>query len=355
MIPLLEGLERVAPLLSAEHVSEGAWSRIFSAAKGLPDAWYCAALESRLSRQDEQIDLLVCCRADDGGRENLRDALPALIASAPRSADAWRRVQDFCGAWARHSSEMHREVPFIWLELDLPASLVGPAAPFLFFCTQPGFLTDPLGFWKSTAGAESTEARQLRLVCEALGLLVGDELSMGILDGVRQCVQALPSGGHLLHAAPLAQRGLRAVRLVLTLPHPDVLTYLQRVRWPGPHGEVQALLRTLHASSPMVGVQLDVEESVGRALGIQFYYQGRDDRWGPLLDGLVERGLCMPEKRAPLSTWSGAEVVRFSSRGHPLRLRRELELKVVFRPEQPAEAKAYFGFGADFLLFGETR
>lgn len=352
MLPLLEGLERGLPLLAPLSLSEATHATLLGVARALPDAWYCLALEGRLTSDDPQVDLLVCALADDGGRGELLAGLSRLVTSQPPSS-AWHRIHHFCAEWAREGSSLHQDIPFIWLEFDLPAGHGGPAEPFLFFCTQRDFLTSPFGYLKSLDGEVTTQARQLRLIDDGLSLLLGHRPWPAVLDRVSECLAALPLAGHLLHVAPLSLRSLEAVRLVLTLPRAEVLTYLRAVEWPGRFDEVRAFLEGLHAESPMVGIQLDVGAVVGGTLGMQFYFSGPDARWTALIDALVDRGLCAPSKRGAVLAWPGKETVRLSSRAWPVGLRREMEIKLVCRPDQPPLAKAYFGMGADFVLFAE--
>lgn len=352
MLPLLEGLERGLPLLAPLSLSEATHATLRGVARELPDAWYCLALEARLTSDDPRVDLLVCALADDGGRRELLAGLSRLVTSHPPSS-AWHRIHHFCTEWAREGSALHQDVPFIWLEFDLPPGSRGPAEPFLFFCTQRDFLTSPFGYLKALTGDVTTQARQLRLIDDGLSLLLGQRPWPAVLDRVSTCLAALPLAGHLLHVAPLSLRSLDAVRLVLTLPRGEVLTYLQAVEWPGRLDEVRSLLEGLHAESPMVGIQLDVGAVVGGTLGMQFYFSGPDARWTTLIDALVDRGLCAPSKRGAAVSWPGKETVTLSSRAWPVGLRRELEIKLVCRPDQPPLAKAYFGMGADFVLFAE--
>jgi hypothetical protein len=349
VIPLLEALERVLPLLGQADVP----ALLLRAASQLPDAWYCAALEARLASDEGRVDLLVCARADDGGREHLLRALPQLISASPETAEAWRRVEDFCRVWATEGSVLHADVPFVWLEFDLEAGRPGPPSPFLFFCLQPDFLARPMGFTSSAGPQRGTEARQLRLIDEGLGLLLGPRCWPRVMAQLERCLRALPPEGQVLHLAPLAQRAQEAARLVVTIPRPEVIPFLQAIGCPGPLEELRATLDALHAGSRMVGVQLDVGEAVRDPVGLQFFYRGPDPRWVPLLDALVARGLCTRAGHERALSWSGEERVAFHSRVMPLRLRRELELKLVFRRDQAPEAKAYFGFGADFLLFSD--
>ncbi|HEX2568113.1 MAG TPA: hypothetical protein VH877_01060, partial [Polyangia bacterium] len=170
------------------------------------------------------------------------------------------------------------------------------------------------------------------------------------------CAGELPRGGHVLHVAPLAVRGQGhedLVRVVLTLPIAEVGAYLGRLGWQGPWGEVHEILTTLHGDASDVGIQLDLGAGPLPVLGIQFYYAARDPRWRPLLDELVDRGVCTPAKRDAVLAWPGRERLTLPGRRWPSELRRELELKLVCRADRgrPLEAKAYLGFGAELALF----
>jgi hypothetical protein len=166
-----------------------------------------------------------------------------------------------------------------------------------------------------------------------------------------ECIHRLPVGGYLLHVAPLAARGRSALRLVLTLPSSEVVAYLRGIGWAGNGEEVEDLIRTLHAGSPHVGIHLDVGDAVEPMLAIQFKFSRTDARWAPLFDALLERGACTLKKREAVLHWPGEEAVTLPGHRWPLRLRREIELKLVCRPQQAIEAKAYLGFAFEFTLF----
>jgi hypothetical protein len=356
IFPLASLDEVPAAAPPAALVPAAAWTRALAVARELPEAVHCACFECRLEADEERVDFLVCVLADDGGGDALAVAAgKAVEGTVPVVTSAWQRVFDFCREWMQPETMLHEEVPFIWLEFDLPPTATTPPEPFLFFCVQRYFRSDSLRLF-GPAGSQAAAATYRQVLARALALLLGRPIAPATERTLLACFAALPVGGHVLHVAPLAVRGRGhedLVRAVLTLPIAEVGAYLERLGWRGPWDEVQEILTTLHRDADDVGIQLDLGAVPLPVLGIQFYYAARDPRWRPLLDGLVARGVCTPAKRDAVLAWPGRERLTLPGRKWPSELRRELELKLVCRadPERPLEAKAYLGFGAYLALF----
>jgi hypothetical protein len=356
MIFPLTSLDRILAVTPpAALVSDVAAARVLAVARELPEAAYCACFECRLAPDEDRVDFLVCVLAEDGGGEALAGALGSRVGAALGTAPAWQRVFDFCREWTHAETTLHEQVPFIWLEFDLPHTGAARPEPFLFFCVQRYFRSDPLRLLGVSGAQEVGMAATYRQVLEqALAILLGHPVARTTERMLFACFDELPAGGHVLHVAPLAVRGTGledTVRVVLTLPIAEVEDYLGRLGWRGPWGEVHEVLAALHHDAGDVGVQLDVGASPLPVLGIQFYYAARDPRWQSLLDELVARGACSPAKRDAVLSWPGRQRLTLPGHRVPSDLQRELELKLVCRLGRRPEAKAYLGFGAHLALF----
>ena len=355
-LALLDEVPAAAP--PATLMSAAAWAQVLSVARALPEAAYCACFECRLGADEERVDFLVCVLAGDGGGDVLAAAaLKEESRAVEGVTPAWQRVFDFCREWAQPETILHQEVPFVWLEFDLLRMAVTPPEPFLFFCVQRYFRSDPLRlFGLSISRGAGAAAMYRQVLARSLAILLDRPIASATERMLVACFDELPVGGHVLHVAPLAVRGRGhedLVRVVLTLPIAEVGAYLGRLGWRGPWGEVNEILTTLHRDAGDVGIQLDLGAGPLPVLGIQFYYAARDPRWRPLLDALVARGVCTPAKRDAVLAWPGRQRLTLPGRRWPSELRRELELKLVCRadPARPLEAKAYLGFGAYLALF----
>ncbi|HEX2572796.1 MAG TPA: hypothetical protein VH877_24815, partial [Polyangia bacterium] len=225
MIFPLASLDEVpAAAPPAALVSAAAWARVRPMARALPEAAHCACFECRLGADEERVDLLVCVLDGDGGGEVLASGPPAEEAAARAAlpvTPAWQRVFEFCREWTRPGTLLHEEVPFVWLEFDLPPGAAAPPEPFLFFCVQRYFRSDPLRLFAPTTQAAGATATYRQVLGRALAILLGRPLAPATERMLLACAGELPRGGHVLHVAPLAVRGQGhedLVRVVLTLP-----------------------------------------------------------------------------------------------------------------------------------------
>src|SRR5262245_16799030 len=128
-LPLKDSLAFVEPHLPPLLVPEATWPAIRRAAGGLPDVISTSYLERHLGAGGgDRVDCLACVASEDGA--------PGRLA-AWCSDRGWERLRRFAEEWARPGTLLHRQVPFIWLELDMPSGPPQPAAaPNLLLCTD---------------------------------------------------------------------------------------------------------------------------------------------------------------------------------------------------------------------------
>src|SRR4051812_26128272 len=127
-LPLKESLAFVEPHLPPLLVPEAIWPAIRKVASGLPDVISTFYLERHLGEGGDRVDFLACVAAEDGAPERL---------AAWCSDRGWERLSRFAQEWARPGTLLHRQVPFIWLELDRPSEQPPSlAAPNLLLCTD---------------------------------------------------------------------------------------------------------------------------------------------------------------------------------------------------------------------------
>lgn len=132
------------------------------------------------------------------------------------------------------------------------------------------------------------------------------------------------------------------------------MSYLKRVA-PGAVPWVQGAA-DLFEGVERIHLSLDVGEEVLPRIGIEGSLPrlpGREPRWGELFERLVSRGLCPPGKRDAALAWQGSETFWTSPAAWPVEavgaggfcFRKLSHVKVVCRPGQEPEAKAYLLFG----------
>jgi len=137
---------------------------------------------------------------------------------------------------------------------------------------------------------------------------------------------------------------------------------MQKRGWRGRAAELDALIHELMTLVDAVCLGIDVGEDIGPNVGIECYYIPKrppslEPRWYVLLDFLVEKGLCTPQKRAALLQYPGyahedsdrdqwpeflLSMSRLQSSQYLSTIDRGLHhIKVLFDGERAVQAKAY--------------
>ncbi|MEO5816986.1 MAG: hypothetical protein ABIT20_17085 [Gemmatimonadaceae bacterium] len=314
-------------------VSSCAFARVGSAMANLPDALTSLFyLETRLHDADA-VDLVL--RVGPESRETLwrcgtRDA-------------AWDRVRALTHAWNDEHGELASALHHLWLEFDIDDASSAPRlVPGVFACF--GELRDH----------SYTSQRWLARSRLALDTLLGDALPAAVSRAVDACFAALPDDAYAPYVGVMLGRPAESVRICLTQLGPLALSaYLERIGWPSPIGEVDALIAELASTQPdgpLRGagmVHLDVSSDGIWRLGLEFACQRGPQLRGELreralLERLVALGLAQPAKAEALTVWPGARAVRVpAASGDRVVMRRVNHVKVVLRPDGAPEAKAY--------------
>ncbi|MDE0702579.1 MAG: hypothetical protein OXH59_02535 [Rhodospirillaceae bacterium] len=181
-----------------------------------------------------------------------------------------------------------------------------------------------------------------------------------------QTVEALPPGATIVFAAVAPDRKPRSIRLVVAgVTPPQLGPFLDRLEW---KGSIPAMLRFLSGMndvSTRFMLAIDVASARGALapLGMEMYpvrSNSVDDGallstwrtttasdWRAMVNRLVTKGLCVPEKAAGLVAWPRHHNV-YGAQG-VFRLHMGINhVKVTFREER-IEAKAYTGLKLSLL------
>jgi len=347
-------LPEIAPHLPGALVPEPSWPALRAAAGDLPDVASTFYLERPLGAGADRVDLLACVAAEGGAPERL---------AAWCLRRGWERLHAFAEEWARPGTLLHRQVPFVWMEMDAPYQ-----RPNLLLCTDPSPLEryrgpqpeietvaarealEEVSERNRAPRPETLEAWRLDLVERAAELLLGAPLSREALSAVRTCHQALPPGGSIVHLSIMSARSPAALKLNAWLPRERLRGYLRDIGWPGDPDAIEAGVDRFAPGSPVV--RLDVTPGSAR-LGLELFRpeeRRRDPSRDALLDTCLAAGLCTPEQRAALRGWPGSERVRGPGGEWPARVSRWTDAKIVFHGGELLAAKAYLGVSSHFSL-----
>ncbi|MCP3102947.1 hypothetical protein LZ198_29120 [Myxococcus sp. K15C18031901] len=302
-------------------------------------------LETRLTDPAARADVFFWLNADSLGPDIVagRDphiALPERLSREP----LWRSITTFARQWVDPGSLLHQGVDSFWLEFDVAGPPPEPPAPVVFFCPEEMPLPH------DTATGHQARRRHQDIATAALSTLSDGALADETLRNVRACIDALPAGSQPFALGILRSRQLDTVRFCAKdIPVHGMRDYLAAVGWEGPREDFDALLDWLGPLADRFVLDFDVGSRVLPTVGLEVSFHHRrqpptEPRWSPLLDALVARGLCRPDKREALLAWPG-QVPCTEDFGHEVREgrfdKRLSHLKLSLKPQ--LEAKAYFG------------
>ena len=259
----------VLPHAAPTLISPEARRRIRAVAGQLPPC-ALAGFECRLDERSDQVDLQV-----DVARVAWS---PPGAAAAP----AWPAVARLCAAWAEAAVEPHRSIDSIALEFDAPV-----ASPSVF--ARLGAGADVLAVAEALAAAPLPPSRAAAL---------------------RALVAALPAGARVLYLGLMWSRPEAGLRVNVRGLAPEHLpALLQHIGWPGALDDAVACMRWLAARCDFIVVCLDLADRVLPRLGFECFSVPPRSH-APMLELLVERGLCSPRRRDDLLAWCGRTARR---------------------------------------------
>ena len=343
---LQEAFDVVEPALASVLVAEPLKEQLRAGLGALAPVLQ-VGLEMRLGADVPQVDVQQAILAPEGHHRVLARYIERVIAEGGDGLPAaWHRINALVRSWAAGSNFgwLHE----LWLEYDVTQPLTARALPSVFI----------------NVPAELPPAESRALVERTTASLWGRPIPPALRGHLRTCFEAAPNGAWVSHVGMMLARAIDALRVnVKGLKTADVSDLLVRLGWSGPDGAVGEKLDWLLQYADHVTVCLDLGERVYPRVGLEAFFHDlphEDAGWGRLLDDLVQRGACTPEKRDALLAWVGIDGPPRVSAPWPGELiaqallkpdrfstiaRRLSHIKVAYQPEQPPEAKAYLGFG----------
>lgn len=350
---LAESFDVIRPALSPELVAGQVADLLHQLAGRLTPAPF-VGFESRLRSDDPCVDLqqgFSCATAPA-----LVTTCESMLASSSDggSKRVWERLRVFALEWANASSEFRKTVPHIWLEFDLVDPLPSALVPSVFVTFK-------------APGEVATDAMPIEE--KVLSFLTDSEVPAGLRTSLARCREACPKPSHISHLGLMLGRAAQGCRIHISqLPVASLRAYLEEIGWPGNGEDIQTLAAELLTFVDYTVLCIDVSEKVYPQLGLECFFNNPDDLntpWSPVLEHLVERGLCTRPKCDGLLTWTG--VVRPSSRSAPwpealiiesllqppdrfsVFRRRLNHVKISLGPTCSAQAKAYFGYAHEWV------
>lgn len=150
------------------------------------------------------------------------------------------------------------------------------------------------------------------------------------------------------YAGLMLSRRQDLVRIVVRIPVESLRDYLNAIEYPGDLQKLSDIVSELSLYS-CLRYNLDISGAVRSRVGVECFpidkARGHREKWERLLSLLVERSLCIEQKKDALMEWLGYEQVTLPSGIEPYYIFRRIDhIKVTYEMEMPLLAKAYPDF-----------
>ena len=338
-------IETVAAHLHPSLVCRDNVESMLSIARGVP-SWQCAGVECRLGDPAPRADFGIHLRRQHGIPVDAQR--PGGTATATSAATgAWQRLRRFADAWSDRDTLVAQAIPAVSLEFDVhDRDGADGAAPSIFVSMRFG----PRGAARARTRSRDPYVAVVDAVLDALGVDAG--AARETLD--RSIRVVLPRVSFLQFGVWLA-RPVDTFRICAPgLPLRDIPAVVRALGWSGPADAYASRWRDLLEFGDRGTLHLDAGRGIAPRLGIEVVFGERSASWRRhdpedtrVLDYLVEKDMCLPEKRDALLSWVGAFRIGgpHDEAGAALFLRTVSHVKLVFEPDQPPQAKAYLAVG----------
>lgn len=314
MISILDVLDLVGPGLPERWVSAAAFRRVRAAAARLPEGSPVCFLERGFAEQGKRLDFGLCYPYP---------AFRSLLNDSKRLAS---------------------QVPFIWIEVD-HSRIPKRSPPGVLLCVDRKLGRQAF----ARRVPELTERRLLSLGDAAHRHFLLDALPHAVRGSLRSCFAALPSSGRILHLCFMPSRSPAVMKVNVSLPRRALLTYLERVGWPGSFSELERVWSRIGPMLDTAKIDLTLSPGMRPKLGLEIHpfntsFEGRRD----VLAWLQREGKAERQQRADLLAWHGEKQLRSLAGTASVEL--DFGMKLVLDEGAPLEAKAYFQMTSDKLL-----
>jgi hypothetical protein len=318
--------------------------------------------ETRLNNPDASSDYLFAVSSMKGEREALRDMLEkGCFPIKCMDLVVWQRIRNFTEKWTNPDSILYNNVFGLWLEFDR-AELSSPTPiPCIFIQTPLLRIDTPKDIKEFTW-----------LTTSALPLLTGHCVSKKLEKQMKKALKHLPKGVGLMDVGVMLSRPTRGVRFCLVKIKPqDVIPYLTRLGWSDKKKRLTTLLKKVETKVTRVVLHITItEEGIDKKIGIECSFSPNryhlETQWTTFLDYLIQKGACLPEKKEALLSFCGVEQENtsidfdFTSYQVSAKIQNDSfssalvrfisHIKIIYTPDAPIEAIAYFGV----RLFGNS-
>ncbi len=296
-------LSHVKENLPTNLISKKNFNDIQSISKNFPhNITTFLGFETRLWESDNRVDFAFAVSGVGTDREILKKllangSLPSSMIKKPE----WKKILDFSRSWSTSNSSLKNKVQCLWIEFDMPDEMSEIPAPRVFF-----------GPAKLPSNIKHNDPKNyLWLTEEAIPLLRGEEISEDVKVIISDCIKKLPKGASLFQVGASLSEEKESIRLYINKIKPkQIIPYLIEIGWQYKTDELSDLVEELKEFASRFVLSYDItEDGLGAKIGLELSFiennYHKEQRWEKLLNYLVKKQLCIPEKRDALLQYQG--------------------------------------------------
>ena len=311
MGPLLNGVP-------AELIDQEAKEKLLALGALLPRrldrSLFC--FECELDREKADVDFAFSIGRNSSAHKSLADMDPDHGAFARiRNAGAWTRIGEFCSLWSRGNSLPRSLISQAYFEYDLNTMGSAHPVPSVFLGMKPASSKEGKGERRK---ADHTE--RLKAILASIEILKGKAPGEPLQSTLGSCFAHLPGHAGILGVGIMLSRSTESVRVsVGNVSLDESCAYLDALDW---CGSTEPLQRDLSDPSILLdgmNLTIDVGNGIGQRLGLECYSRTRQQsvrspRWEKLVERLVEKGLCVPQKAKAAMQFPGLCPIMLATR-----------------------------------------
>ncbi len=337
---ILSVLELVRPTLPPSLIDAEGYAHLAAIATQLPEPlttfW---GFECRLGLPAARADILFETKKQSRGQALLAGKSSSALDALCETSPTWQRLRAFANVWANPAHLFASNIRNLWLEFDT----AGVATP-----NQAAALVHSPSVFLGPDAPTLSRAALFDLLREAFAILGYADPSIARLPSF---IAALPPDAKLFQVGMMLARSDAGLRVcVKDLAAADLAHWLAQAGWQGDPAWLAELTHTIIPMLETWTINLGFTPAgLAEKIGLECYLDWLEDdsqQWVPLLDSIVARGLCLPQKRQGVLDFPGVTLTPPSASTDAfqyLNLFRKIHhLKLNFSAGQIREAKAYF-------------
>jgi len=298
----IDYLHTIEPNISKKLISTNNYTEIKNLANHLSgNITSFFGFETRLNSTSDRSDYLLAVSSKSGEREELLRLIKSgNLPESFMNKDEWKKVGDLVETWSKPKSTLNKNIRGLWLEFDTASPDNEIPIPGIFLHTIPLRIDTPSDINNVTW-----------LTREALPILAGGPLSSTIETHFIKALEKLPENAVVFQAAVMLSRKETGIRIVaMKIPPQQIVSYLKEIGWNGNEEELSALINEIQTHVSRINVQIQIDNNgINPRIGLECNFSPDslhlETKWSNFLDYLIEKNLCIPEKKSMLLDFVG--------------------------------------------------